>query len=291
MLPADQNPPEPSNIIYDANIALEFFKSFGKIESVQADEILFEIGQKAGFFSFQSNKMYLLLSGKVSIQAAYESLDDITPGEIFGEFTPTSSLNTIAIAKEPCRLLSLNESQLLKGLKKTPEFVLMLMGVFILSLRKDTPTTNQMTPKAAANKSSSNNSVLSPKMLQQLVKKLGTNAIMEVPPQRVLFKEGGAAMLMYVILNGSIITSVGGKKVGRSGSGAVIGEIALVDQKPRTASVTTETNCSLLSLNRQKLIELIETLPEFGIALLRILSTRACLGNPTTSSKEDEWDW
>ena len=289
MLPADKNPFESSPISYDAHAALEFFKFFGKLESANEGETFFEIGQKASFFSFQSNKMYLLLNGRVTIQTAYQNLDDIIPGQIFGEFTPISSINTIAMAKEPCKFISLNESQLLKGLQKKPEFTLMLMGLFIRSLRRDTPA--QTATTAQTSNSSANSSVLTPKMLHELVKKLGTSAVMEVPPQRVLFKEGGTAMLMYVILEGYIITTVGGKQVGRSGAGAVIGEIALVDQKPRTASVTAETHCSLLSLNRQKLLELIETLPAFGIALVRVLSSRACLGNTTVVKADDDWDW
>jgi CRP-like cAMP-binding protein len=101
-------------------------------------------------------------------------------------------------------------------------------------------------------------------------------------------------MLMYVILDGYITTSVGDKIVGRSGPGAVIGEIALVDQKPRTASVTAETSCSLLAINRQTLLELVQNLPAFGIALLRILASRLCLGHTACHDPDkdpDDWDW
>jgi CRP-like cAMP-binding protein len=283
-----QNQDKPENYIaYDVDTVLEFFKLFGKAESAKAGEVIFTLGQKSSFSFLQSDKMYLLVAGKVEIQTANGQINRIEAGGLFGEHTPVSARNAMAIAESPCTLMTLSEKQLLTGLKSKPEFVLMLMGVFINSLRK-ADTAKTVTLPMTAN-SSKNDCTLSAKMLQELVRKLGDEAIIEVPPQRVIFKEGGTAMLMYVILEGTMSTCVGGKVVKRSGPGEVIGEIALVDQKPRTASVVAETHGSLLAINRQMLLELIQFLPSFGISLLRVLASRSHLRS--SAPKQDEWDW
>jgi CRP-like cAMP-binding protein len=163
----------------------------------------------------------------------------------------------------------------------------MLMGIFVEFLRRPVSPAEEAT---VPDQHSKKDSVLSSKMLKELVRKLGDDAMMAVPPQRVIFKEGGAAMLMYVILEGTVSARVDNKVVNKSSAGDIIGEIALVDQKPRTASVIAETHCSLLAINRQTLLELIQSMPEFGIALLRVLASRSSLHSSAPKSADD-WDW
>jgi CRP-like cAMP-binding protein len=77
---------------------------------------------------------------------------------------------------------------------------------------------------------------------------------------------------MYVILEGEMTIMIDNKVVGRSGAGDIVGEIALVARRhARTASVITDTRCLLLAIDRQVLPELIQSLPAFGISLLRVL--------------------
>ena len=52
------------------------------------------------------------------------------------------------------------------------------------------------------------------------------------------------------------------------------GEMALVDQSPRAASATAETDCSLLAINRKEFLALVRTKPAFEVSLLRALAKR-----------------
>ncbi len=269
-----------SNTIYISNAVIAFFNLFGKSESAKKEAVIFAQGQKPTFFFLQPDKMYLLVEGEIIIQAHSGEAITIEPNELFGEFTPHSSRTVTAIASMPCKLMTLSEKQILTGLKKKPEFLFMLMEILVNYLRN----TDKKIKKISAipeNKNNKNDSILPPKMLQELVKKLGVDAVMNVPEKRVIFQEGAAALLMYVILEGNMITIVGDQVVRRSGAGDIVGEIALVDQKPRTASVVAETRCSLLAINRQTLLDLVQTLPAFGIALLRILASRSRLQRNT----------
>jgi CRP-like cAMP-binding protein len=283
---SNQETPE-QDIVYDAHKALEFFKQFGKAESVNAGEILFAQGQKSFFSFLHSEKMYLLCEGNVEIKTAAGKPEAIKIGEVFGDHTPITARHFTAVATTPCKFITLSDKQLLTGLQNKPEFALMLMGLFVEFLRRPvSPAEEETVPIQHSKK----DGVLSSKMLKELVRRLGDEAMMAVPPQRVIFKEGGSAMLMYVIIEGTVSTRVDNKIVNKSSAGDIIGEIALVDQKPRTASVIAETHCSLLAINRQALLELIQSLPEFGIALLRVLASRSSLHHSAPKSADD-WDW
>ncbi len=263
------------NTTYDPNAALEFFELFGNRETAKEGEKLFEQGHKAGLLSFlQSNKMYLLVDGKVTIQPVSGHAINIEPGEIFGEFTPYSTHNTTAIAALSCKLISLSEKQLLIGFKKKQGFLFMLMDVLVKHLQKiDTETKDSLLP--TENKIAKKDILLNSKMLNELKKILGETAHTVVPEKRVLFQKGAAASVMYVILEGYMTISIGDKVVGRSGPGDIVGEIALIaPQHSRTANVVAETRCALLAISRQTLLELTQKLPSFGISLLRVLISR-----------------
>lgn len=258
---------------YDPNAALEFFKRFGKSESVKQDEVIFTQGQKANRLLLQHDDLYFLVKGKINIQIGGEMVANVKPGEIFGELTPLlfSARSATAIAEVPCRLMSLSDKQLIAGLKQQPEFALMMMNLLVKYLRKAVTETKKFSPLSERDK---NNAVFDAKGLRQLVQQVGESAVVSVPKQRVLFQEGGSGMLMYVVLEGSVVSSISDEIVERSGPGSVIGEIALIDQKRRVAKVVAETNCSLLAFNRDVFLDLVRTQPSFGISLLRSLASR-----------------
>jgi CRP-like cAMP-binding protein len=275
---SNQNKSE-SNIIYDPNAALEFFKLFGKLESAKAGEKFFVQRQKAGFLSFlYTDKMYLLVEGNVTIQTVSGNIINVEPGEVFGKFTPYTTSNATAIADTPCKLVSLDEKQFMASLKTKPAFLFMLMDVLIRYFQK----TDAETKDAPLQAEYRNSGVLSTEMLNQLRQKLDDTALMAISEKRMVFHEGATALLMYVILEGYMTIVVDNKVVGRSGPGDIVGEIGLVAQRhARTANVITETRCLLLAIDRYKLLELIQTFPGFGISLLQILVSHLSIRRTT----------
>jgi CRP-like cAMP-binding protein len=80
---------------------------------------------------------------------------------------------------------------------------------------------------------------------------------------------------MYAVLEGKVAVKMGGGGVvERLGPGGVFGEIALVEQTPRMASVVAETDCSLLPINRTAFMLLVKISPEFAESLLGALAER-----------------
>ena len=62
--------------------------------------------------------------------------------------------------------------------------------------------------------------------------------------------------------------------VERVGPGGIFGEMALVDQSPRSANAAAETDCALLAINRAVFLSLVKSDPTFGISLLSSMAER-----------------
>ena len=79
---------------------------------------------------------------------------------------------------------------------------------------------------------------------------------------------------MYLLTRGTVELTAGGKLLDTVGAGDVFGEMALVDQSPRTASTISRTECALLSINREALIGLVKSDQSIGMAMMRCVAAR-----------------
>jgi CRP-like cAMP-binding protein len=69
-----------------------------------------------------------------------------------------------------------------------------------------------------------------------------------VPAGRTILRQGTAGRELVVLLDGEAEVLRDGRVVNRVGAGEVVGEIALLSRRPRTASVRTTTPARLLVL-------------------------------------------
>jgi CRP-like cAMP-binding protein len=79
---------------------------------------------------------------------------------------------------------------------------------------------------------------------------------------------------MYVILEGAADVIVGTQVVETAGPGGLIGEMALIDQSPRTATVKARENCRLAKIDVQRFHFLIRQNPLFAVHVMKVLSDR-----------------
>ena len=65
----------------------------------------------------------------------------------------------------------------------------------------------------------------------------------------VLFTQGDAPTELFLLLDGVLTVDVDGERIAELGPGAIVGERALVDGGPRTATVRAATGCRLAAAN------------------------------------------
>jgi CRP-like cAMP-binding protein len=261
--------------IYDPAVALQFFKSAGKPEAVAQGKVIFAENEKASPLLFKRNKMYLLLDGDVRLVAGRKLIGTVARGEVFGEMAAITNVprSATAVARTVCRVIALDDRQFLKALARKPAFALMLMSMMIARLRETVArlgAANALSEEAALEASSA----FDPRRLAELASGLSSDAPAHYERNAAIVREGQAGLRMYVVMEGNVTVSIGGKPIERLGPGGVFGELALVDQSPRLASVVAETDCSVLPINRTAFLALVKTSPEFAASLLGSLAGR-----------------
>ncbi|MGH8603091.1 MAG: Crp/Fnr family transcriptional regulator [Gammaproteobacteria bacterium] len=92
------------------------------------------------------------------------------------------------------------------------------------------------------------------------------------PKGEVLFRKGDPAHDMYYIVRGTIrLTEIGVER----GVGNMIGEIGIFSpRQERISSAECVTQCELLTITRQKVLELYYQNPNFGYYLVRLIAGR-----------------
>jgi CRP/FNR family transcriptional regulator, cyclic AMP receptor protein len=90
-----------------------------------------------------------------------------------------------------------------------------------------------------------------------------------VPEGKVLTKEGGAGHEFFVILDGTVEVTKGGKVINSMGEGEFFGELALLGNVPRAATVTASTPTRLLVVGHREFTSLLDAQPAIREKVLR----------------------
>ena len=90
----------------------------------------------------------------------------------------------------------------------------------------------------------------------------------------VIVTEGEETDDAYIILEGEIEVTKKGKVVALLKENSIFGEIALVDQRPRTATCTAKTPCKLGHVTRDNYTALLKHRPDAINPILRIVTDR-----------------
>ena len=85
---------------------------------------------------------------------------------------------------------------------------------------------------------------------------------MEVEEGKTLTREGAAGSEFFVIVDGEVAVTKDGADVRSMGPGDFFGEISLLEDRPRTATVTAKTPLRFFVLTRQNFRTLLGKQPE-----------------------------
>jgi CRP-like cAMP-binding protein len=89
-----------------------------------------------------------------------------------------------------------------------------------------------------------------------------------------LFKQGDPGDALYVVSEGEVAAVVDGREVGRLPEGSFFGEIAIVTEQPRSATIRAVASSDVLAIDRVTISDLIEASPDVLKTLLRFMRDR-----------------
>ena len=95
-----------------------------------------------------------------------------------------------------------------------------------------------------------------------------------VQPGEVVFKEGDPGDVMYAVIEGSVDIVLGDAVLETVEGGGLIGELALVDSEPRSASAIARTTSRLARVDEREFMFLVQEHPTFALQVMRILAER-----------------
>jgi CRP-like cAMP-binding protein len=87
-------------------------------------------------------------------------------------------------------------------------------------------------------------------------------------------REGATGQEFFVIVRGNVDVVRAGRHLRTLGPGDFLGEIALIDDAPRTATATAATDAALLVLAHREFHSLMDQFPSVRTSVLAALASR-----------------
>jgi CRP/FNR family transcriptional regulator, cyclic AMP receptor protein len=91
---------------------------------------------------------------------------------------------------------------------------------------------------------------------------------------QTIFAEGESGEFMYAVIAGEVDIVLGGEVIETVGAGGIVGEMALIDQLPRSATVLARSNCKLAPVNARRFTYLVQETPYFALQVMQIMAER-----------------
>jgi CRP/FNR family transcriptional regulator, cyclic AMP receptor protein len=91
---------------------------------------------------------------------------------------------------------------------------------------------------------------------------------------QAVFAEGDDGDVMYAVVEGEVDLVVSGRIVETAGPGGIIGEMALIDNGPRSATARARTDSVLVLVGPDQFLFLVQEHPTFALSVMRIMASR-----------------
>ncbi len=91
---------------------------------------------------------------------------------------------------------------------------------------------------------------------------------------KFVFQAGESGETMYVVVEGEVEILDGSALLETAGPGSIVGELALIDDEPRSASVVAKTDCRAVPVDRRRFQYMVQETPNFGLAVMKVLADR-----------------
>ena len=99
------------------------------------------------------------------------------------------------------------------------------------------------------------------------------NAV-KFPAGATIFNEGDMGDVAYVVLEGELEVLLHGVHLDYAGQGSIVGEMALIDNLPRSGTVTAKTDVILAPIMQKEFTFMIQETPYFALHVMHIMANR-----------------
>lgn len=93
-------------------------------------------------------------------------------------------------------------------------------------------------------------------------------------PGQTIFQQGEPGDQMYLVAEGRVNILLDGQIIETVEAGGILGELALIDDKPRSATAVAHNSCRLAPIDQAHFLSLIQNTPLFAIQVLRVMADR-----------------
>ena len=90
----------------------------------------------------------------------------------------------------------------------------------------------------------------------------------------VIFRQGDPGEEMYLIKEGVIEIQTDAGFAARLEAGDIFGEMSLIGDEPRSATAVAFTDCSLIPIDEERFLFLVQQTPYFSLYVMGVLAKR-----------------
>ena len=90
----------------------------------------------------------------------------------------------------------------------------------------------------------------------------------------LIFREGDPGDVMFSVLEGNVELSRNGAVVEDVGPGGILGEMALIDAAPRSATAAARTAVRVVPVDQRQFTYLVQEHPTFALQVMTVMAER-----------------
>lgn len=236
-------------------------------QTVPGGQMLFRKGDPGGV-------MYLITDGEVAILLPHhdgsdEVLNNLGPGQVMGQMSlmDRGTRTASAVAVNDAQMLCLSYEDFQDVIRDQPQDVLSAISEAATRQRLGYVDILRQLP-------------IFDSMSEDTIAYLGSKlSIQRLGEDEALFHKGDPGDALYIVDGGWLkITTqdAAGEELmlNKCGPGEVIGEMSIIDQEPRSASVIATSPARLLKLTREDFMDVISAQPAIAVEMMRNISGR-----------------
>jgi CRP/FNR family transcriptional regulator, cyclic AMP receptor protein len=89
-----------------------------------------------------------------------------------------------------------------------------------------------------------------------------------------IFREGDRGDEFFVLVRGNVEITSGNRRLETLGQNSIFGEMALIDNSPRSATVVALTDVTVAPIKENQFLFLVRHTPFFALRVMRVLANR-----------------